>query len=232
MPFNFLLRILFPPRCVGCGMYLTEDGALCPICRDAITLDDVLRCGRCGARLPNGKKICHFDVPYVLGAATNYREPAVRGLIHALKFSGVRISAGVLAGLMSDYASRVKDWLPAPQDAVVVPIPLGAYRFRERGFNQAELIARAFAKHYGCPLAGALVRIKETGPQSELEDNARRKENVRGCFAVAAEYSFTGKRVILIDDVSTSGATLSEAAHTLVAAGARKIIALVAARAR
>jgi ComF family protein len=232
MPLNFILRLLFPPHCVGCAKYLSGEGVLCETCRSSIKIDDVLRCGRCGARLPDGKKICHFDVPYVLGAAMDYRSPVVRELIRSLKFNGVRGAADIFSGLLNDYALRVSPKLPSAEDAVVVPIPLGKQRLRERGFNQAELIASGFAKHYGCRVADVLERQRETKPQSEITDHTDRENNVRDCFVVKPGNSFSGVRVILVDDVSTSGATLTAAAHALVAAGARKIIALTAARAR
>lgn len=222
------LDILFPPLCSACGKNIGEKGTVCDACLSSVPLNGSFFCGKCGARLPNGEKICHFEHPYILGAAAEYRNAIVRSMVHDLKFGFIRNSAPQLAELMADYLKNtgfaVKDWL-------VIPIPLGKKRLRKRGFNQAELLANVFADSLSLTTEnGVLFRKKETSPQSEIKDFSLRAENTEDCFEIAASEKISGRNIIIIDDVSTSGATFFEAASSLKKAGARRIIALAAAK--
>lgn len=232
--YESVLEILFPSLCIGCGKNTPSGEAVCADCFSSIPLNDSLFCGKCGARLPAcagrpyGQKICHFDFPFLLGAATTYTNGTARSLIRDLKFGFIGNSAAPLAKLLTAYAEKTgiggKDW-------IVVPIPLGAKRLRKRGFNQAALIGKIFAGHFGLEICeNILSRIKETSPQSEIEKFGMRVKNVADCFEVASPEKAVGKNIIIIDDVSTSGATFFEAASALKKCGARKIIALAAAK--
>ena len=111
-------------------------------------------------------------------------------------------------------------------------MPLSEERRRERGFNQSELIAGIFARHVGVPFeTRTLVRTKHARPQSEIRGRDLRLENVRGAFLVPDEEAVRGGSFILVDDVTTSGATFLEAARALKRAGARTVIALAVAEA-
>ena len=235
-----LLDFAFPSSCVGCDTPLARGAMLCDICMRAVPLRTALHCGRCEARVPaimppNGKsagiprKICHRDHPYLLAAATRYAHPHVRKLVHALKFRSALCAAAHLGAIMARFWSMLELRI---RDPLLVPIPLGARRERERGFNQADAIAQEVGRHLRCSIAShALTRIRETAPQSLLSGAAERHGNVAGAFAVNAPPTVRGRIVLLIDDVATSGATLSEAARALRLAGARAVIALVAAKA-
>lgn len=168
-------------------------------------------------------------MPYLLGAAGDYQNETVRNLIHALKFNGVRDAALPLAELIIQYLSRARF---ETRNFAVVAIPLHTFRERDRGFNQSEHIAAHLARRLGAPLiSGILLRRKRTAPQSELGDHELRKENMRDAFSAEQSAAVRNANLFLVDDVTTSGATFFEAARTLKAAGARKIIALAAARA-
>jgi len=224
-----ILDLIFPRRCLNCGAKIAGTEAVCAACFAAIRLNTALFCGKCGARLADGKKICHADFLYVLGAATDYADGAVKGLIHALKFKRVSSAAGPLTRLLVRYAENLR--LPLA-DCLVVPLPLSGRRLRERGFNQSELIAEIFAARFGLPIETKnFLRTKNAKAQSETKSLDERRENIKGCFAVRHPELFRGRKIILIDDVTTSGATLYEAALALKSAGARKIIALAVARA-
>ncbi len=233
MSFDFLVSLFFPRRCLACGKTLRA-GALCASCRGEITTARTFFYGQCGSPLPNPKphdprRACHPDFPYVLGAAGSYENNAMRALVHALKFRGVAATAEPLASVMAEYALPFKTDL---RSYLAMPIPLSRERFRIRGFNQSECIAMQFAEYLGLPVATkCLVRIKHAKPQSETASVAERRENIRGCFAIADAAAVRGKNVLLIDDVSTSGATFLEAACALKGAGAENIIALAAAKA-
>ncbi|MEK9180566.1 MAG: ComF family protein [Patescibacteria group bacterium] len=221
-----LLDLIFPTNCFHCGEQSRNGASLCAKCFSAIPLNRKLFCGKCGARLALNKKVCHKGFLYVLGAATNY-DGATKELVWALKFKSIKSAAEELGELLVRYAVGLNFDL---KNFVVVPIPLSKKRLRERGFNQAELIARKFASYFGLPLSiTSLSRLKHAKPQSEAKNIDERKENVLGSFH--AQGGLAGKNVILIDDVLTSGATMLAAAEALKSAGVKRIIALTVARA-
>lgn len=223
-----LLNLVFPPACVNCEERTHTAEPLCERCSASIRLHQTFFCGICRARLPENRKICHQGTPYLLGSAAEYASGEIRSLIHALKFQYVRSAGEFLGGLLATYAQSVSfDW----KEYVIVPIPLGARRLRERGFNQSEIIAEALARPLGLQLETEnLIRPKNTTPQSELKEPEERRENVRDCFALRSPETLKGKHTLLVDDVTTSGATLLEAARVLKAAGAKKIVALTVAK--
>lgn len=227
MNFDFFMDALFPRRCLRCRSSV-KNGVLCKNCLAGIVLHASFFCGKCKARVPRTLKICHKDFPYLLGAAASYGDETVKTLIHCLKFRGIRSAAEPLAEVMVKYISESEIDLA---NYIVVPIPLSPRRERERGFNQSELIGAMFAGHLDLPFETKMLsRIRHTAPQSATENAIERIINVRGCFRATNE-SLHGKNIILIDDVTTSGATFLEAALAAKSAGAKKIIALAAAMA-
>lgn len=228
MNLNFFGDIFFPPACVGCGDSLPI-GAICEACRKSIDGFDTLFCGICAARLPEQKKICHKDAAYILGAAGRYDDDALRALIHALKFQGIESAAKPLAEILAEYVTRLELDL---QGFIVTPVPLSRKRTRARGFNQSALIACPFAEALGLPFKEHLLtRVQHKRPQSETKDIFERRENIRGCFALADTAAAHDKKIILIDDVTTSGTTFNEAGRVLKNGGAKKILALAVAKA-
>lgn len=222
------LDLLFPSRCLVCGKRGAPAEYLCGECAQKIPIHQTLFCALCGARLPHNRAVCHKDEPYLLGAATNYQHPSVKILIRTLKFKLVRGVAEPLTGLIIRYANGLN--LPL-EEYVVVPIPLGPRREKSRGFNQAELITQIFAAKFNLPLQNNLLyRGRETKPQSELKGLAERRTNLVTSFALKDGVEVPSK-IILVDDVTTSGVTLHAAAEVLKQSGARKIIALTVARA-
>ena len=218
MNLEAILDILFPPECLGCGKGLIA-GALCAACRwaargaPALALRDTGTCVRY----------------YFLGAAGHYKNHVLKSLIHALKFGGIRNAAFPLAEILAYHARTVA--LPLKTFSVM-PIPLSKARLRERGFNQSELIAKHFADMLALPFEKeTLIRRQHRKPQSRTKTIAERIENIRGCFAINSNAALTKKNIILVDDVSTSGATFLEASTALIAAGAETILALAVAKA-
>jgi ComF family protein len=156
----------------------------------------------------------------------------MRAAIHALKYGGRTPVAGPLAALLVERGTAL---LPAdagggPAFDGVVPVPLHPARLAERGFNQAELLAAPCAAAWGRPLLPqALGRVRPTQPQTELDADARRR-NVAGAFAVRRPAEVAGRRLLLVDDVLTTGATVRAAARALREGGAAAIGVLVLAR--
>jgi len=197
-------------------------GGLCSICGERIVSgyaleSEDIRCGICR----------RVDPPFAKAVAYGSYESGLRDLIHMLKYQQVRPAANVLGRMLAEVIAELQaGWYPAP--VLVVPVPLFSAKLRQRGFNQAVEIARMLAKQTGLALSPrGTRRVKDTTPQAELpyEERAR---NIRGAFACDVDLS--GKRVAVLDDVMTTGATLNELAKVLKRAGAVRVENLVIAR--
>lgn len=202
--------------CNDCAADLPRlEGPLCPVCAIPLAAPAPL-CADC-LRTPPA-----YDATQ---AALRYAFPLDR-LVQQLKFGG-RHSFHRLAG--ADFFADCLLAGPHPSGDVVVPVPLSRQRLRERGFNQAVEIARPLARALALPLdTTSLTRPHDTPPQSRLPWRVRHR-NVRHVFACSRDYS--GKTVIIVDDVMTTGATLDAVARTLKANGAARVVNWVVARA-
>jgi ComF family protein len=199
-----------PPVCLVCGM---PDATLEPTFGPADGAT-TMPCPRCRAEPPP------FD--YARAAAL-YLDP-LRSAVHAFKFHGKRALARPLADLVVERCGAGR----AAEAEAIVPVPLAPARERERGFNQAALLAERVGRALACPVQSRwLGRARPTQPQSELAADERRR-NVRGAFRGAP--AAAGRHVVVIDDVLTTGATVAECARALRAAGARIVGVLTVAR--
>jgi ComF family protein len=222
-------RFVFPSTCLACGRDTPEffRGGVCNACWDRIPAPEEGRCGRCDEALaaaPSAAECgrCLLDPPAfdALRAAAPYRGPA-RDVLLAFKFRGADYLAPRLAELM-------RRRLPEPDADEVAAVPATARARRARGYHPAELLAAAIARGLGLPIARArVVKTRETGVQSRLP-LAERARNVRRAFAVRGT---PARRVLLVDDVATSGATARECATRLADAGAEHITVWCFARA-
>ena len=217
------LDAVFPPRCSGCGASGTF---LCPECAAALPATGPPRCYRCWrpGSWAGDCSHCRLDPPAfdALRSAFVYAGLA-RELVHALKYRGMTALGETMAALT----------LEAAKDAeadVVVPVPLSSRRLRSRGYNQAAALARPLARELGLPLASRLLRrSRNTQAQARTSDADERRLNVAGAFAVRGA-GIARSRVLLVDDVTTTGATLDACAGALKEAGARSVYALTFAR--
>jgi ComF family protein len=199
------------------------------------------QCVICGDRLPSAQLLvgdgrCHgcrdFEPEFARAMSFGEYEGGLRGLVHLLKYESVLPVASVLGGMMAD---TILELLPSCGDSatLVVPVPLHKSKRRDRGFNQAELIARAAVKRLPKRVelaTGVLVRHRATISQVGLT-REQRIENMRGAFRVRDRQRLRGATVILVDDVMTTGTTLSECARVLKQAGAERVFAATVARA-
>lgn len=226
---NRILDIFFPPICIGCSKPIKEQGKfLCEKCFDLIKINNSFFCPVCMARMPDLKKICHPDSKYILSAASFYAYP-IPALIHNFKYKP-RLDdlKNILGAILISYFKNLPVDLA---DFEATFVPLYFWKEKERGFNQSEVLAKIFSNYFSIPLTTVLKRIKNTDSQAKQKSHSGREENVRDCFKPIDPEKIKGKNFILIDDVSTSGATISEAVKTLKENGARKIVALVVAKA-
>lgn len=158
-----------------------------------------------------------------------YRDPLVRDAIRAFKYSHIKQLGAVFAETLYDllYEELMYDTLlSVERNLVVIPIPLSRERLYERGFNQSEIIAEHFVGLFDthmCILETALIRTRHTEKQALRASRAEREENIRGCFTVNYPQKISGKRILLIDDVITTGATMREARRVLLDAGAADV---------
>jgi ComF family protein len=176
-------------------------------------LDEQGRCELCRRGLRG------FNAAYSFGS---YQD-TLRKLIHLFKYARIRTLAGPLGEMIASAVPRDQSF-----DAVV-PVPLHWRRRLERGFNQSELLARAVARRYGLPVTNAVRRRRTTTAQAGLS-NAKRRANVAGAFKVARPQAIAGRRVLLVDDVMTTGATAAACAAALRRAGASYVALLTLAR--
>ena len=226
---NFVLDILFPPLCLNCKKGLTQNKYLCDNCHNSIQLNTSLFCPVCRLRLAENKKICGHT-KYLLGAAGNYDDSVIRNLIHYFKYNSFENLTPILGEILLRYIENCKLKI---ENFIIVPIPLHPSRERQRGFNQSKLLAEYIAQRLNLNSIDALKRIKNTKPQAQCKNNESRTENIKNCFKIkeSAIKSIKNKNILLIDDVFTTGSTINEAVQILKQNGARKIIALVVAKA-
>ena len=228
-----LVAALIAPVCAACKRPLERPtvSAVCLPCWRSIAAIAAPFCDGCGAPLQSWRilSIAERRCPRCrrrggeisIARAVGTYEGTLRLLLHAFKYERRRSIARRLAALMRRHGEDVLHGADA-----LVPVPLHRSRLRTRGFNQAEDLAQ----HLDLPVARVLRRVRATTSQTDLPAS-RRHANVRGAFALTRRAEVEGRRLVLIDDVSTTGATLEACARVLRAAGAAEVRALVAARA-
>jgi len=228
-------RLCFPARCLICGQGLPGDPEtrFCVKCEAGIRLLREPCCLKCGRPFFNGAGASHLcsvclthDWHYARAHGVICYDPRIAPLIHAVKYHGQTAPLPSFAAL--------KKRLPHLDDCetarVIVPVPLHADRLRRRGYNQSLRLARALFPHLRHRIdTGALERWRPTRPQTGLPGPARRR-NIKGAFRVVRPEKIAGQRVLLLDDVYTTGATVNECARVLVQAGAAEVRVLTLAR--
>lgn len=221
---NALFDLLFPPRCIGCG---SNDGFLCLSCAQSLPKLSPPYCLRCGMPAGGGS-VCSQCTKLV--AIDGIRSPFLyRGLareaIIQLKYKRIKALAEPLGQLLASYLSSS----PLPIDTLA-PVPLHPKRVRERGYNQSSLIAKELGRLTDLAvIEGSLVRLRNTAPQVRITGTEQRQLNVRGAFR-CEDRSFQSRRVLVVDDVCTTGATLDACALALKEAGAASVWGLTLAR--
>lgn len=234
-----LLNLLFPEDCLACSAPIArhQECGVCDACWDkALALRIVPpRCACCGLPLLNFEGAeeylcgeCMLRPPPFSGArAFGFYTGELGTIIKELKFGG-RKKLGELLGplLVSVF---FESWGREDFD-FIVPVPLHAKRRRQRGYNQAEVLARVLSRRLALPFHSFLKRIRPTLPQVGLS-HSQRMENVRNAFRCVAPGAVEKKRILLVDDVMTTGATVASAAKALLEAGALRVSVLTVARA-
>ena len=222
------IGLAFPAVCAGCGS--VGDAFLCEGCTASLPRAEEPRCPRCWDALTT-RELCHHCAEHPPGFAMLRSPFALEGVaqeaVHRLKYGGLAAAGPAMAERM---AAAWRDWNISID--IVVPTPLHPRRQRIRGYNQAAVLARPLASTLGIPVAqDAIRRSRATPPLAAGQGRDARWQALDRAFVPGpGRTTVVGKRVLLIDDVATTGATLSAAAETLRAAGAEGVVALVFAR--
>jgi len=200
-----ILDLIFPITCLGCS---SQGRFLCPSCLDKIPPNQ---------ELPQNKLIVALD----------YKNPFVKEIIHQYKYNFIKDLSEPLAELMSRKLSSYF----SSGSIVLIPVPLHKKRLRWRGFNQSDLLAQEINQRLNFPIANdILIRKKHTLPQVKIENAPKRKQNIKNAFQLNSDQSLEDKTIILIDDISTTGATLKECAKALKPLKPKEIWGLVLAK--
>lgn len=225
---NALVDLVYPPSCLMCGAGVGEEGGLCAACWCAVPFIEKPYCHRLGTPFPfdhggdllSPQAIAHPPVFEQARAVARYEGPA-RALVHGLKYSDRHDLVRPMAAWMARAGAEVLE-----EADLLVPVPLHWTRLFRRRFNQAALLADAIAAQSGHEVAArALKRVKRTRPQFGLTRNER-ADNLQGAFRTDAAVPVLGRRVLLIDDVFTTGATANAAAARMLRAGAAAVSVL------
>lgn len=229
--------LVFPPQCASCGAALRSATGplLCDLCRTKLGPAVWHGCPRCGGAvtpgfsLPTGCALCrhvrfHFDTVLTLGAYQGELKQAILRMKHAY----AEPLAVALAGLFVELRGES---LSVHRPELVLPVPMHWRRRLMRGTNSAETLAVEMGRRLGLPVCRRLLRRRRNDPPQRYLRPAQRYRNVRGSFAVRRAKALAGRRVVLVDDVLTTGATASEAARMLKRAGAGQVVVAVLARA-
>lgn len=209
---NFLLALLYPKKCPFCRRLIDEKRRICPSC--------ITKLPYIYQRPP--RKYSYVDECY---SCLQYKD-MVRESIHRYKFSG----AAVYAEIYGDFLTKCIDENGISCD-IITWVPLSRARLRKRGYDQSRLLAEAVAERCGLECLPLLRKNRDNKAQSGISGEAARKRNVSGVYEPCGDLSIDGKHILIVDDVVTTGSTLSECAGTLKKAGAYSVTALTVASA-
>jgi len=207
---DFILDIIFPKYCIACEQ---EGAYICQLCLEK-------------ARV-NAGPINKGDDTFIAGS---YQNRYLREIIHYLKYNFIQELAIPLADFLAQSLRQKFDaTFFRNNNSILVPVPLHPKKFRQRGFNQSELIAHGVSKVLHLSMVPALKKIKSTAAQMTIEEKVTRLKNVQHTFACDAPHAVQGKIILLIDDVITTGATMEECKSILKQAGAKKVFKIAVA---
>ena len=229
---SHLLDLIFVPLCPVCRSPLRNGGPFCEGCSRTIRRVLPPICPQCGLPFPEGTEghLCGDCLSgkfrFLLHRSYGIYEGALKEAIHRFKYGRDLL----LVEPLGDFLLEACEDLRSRGIDLLIPVPLHPRRLRERGFNQSLLLARHLSKRLGLPCeAEVLVKVKDTPSQTSLSP-AERQRAVRGAFEVLKGERIREKRVLLVDDVFTTGATVNEASRVLLRAGAEEVLVITLAR--
>lgn len=219
-----ILDILYPPVCPFCGEVQKPGTGICPSCRKMLPDVREPRCMRCGKPVGSEEEEYCRDCTrrryaFDQGRSLWLHVPPVSKAVYQFKFHNKRCYAAVFA---KEMARSYGKWVRECQVEEILPVPLHASRRRMRGYNQAELLADALSKELHIPVGkNVIFRVRRTKPQRQLDDRER-EENLRGAFGISRQWR-APSRVLVVDDIYTTGSTVHRIAKLLKKAGVEKV---------
>lgn len=218
----FALDILFPSRCPFCGEFIMWNELCCDVCRDTLASANDVICRKCGQdKCCCGKETRFFDTVY---GSYFFDEKPVTSAVYRFKHEGESSFADLSA---ADIAERIgAEGTPLPD--FIVPVPMGRKKRIARGHNQAELFGKSLSRALGIPMRRDILFKYDTKDEQHFHTEKERRERVKDLFYGGGE-NLSGKRILLCDDVMTTGSTLNRCAEILKGAGAESVIAAVCA---
>ena len=229
--FKTFLDIMLPPVCYVCGKSCSSKYGLCDLCLEKIHPIAPPHCSKCGRRVTNSESLCAECIAkkscVEKGWSCCHYKDTIKECIHLFKYRGYLGLADIFKDVM---AGVIKKHNIQNEVNLIVPVPIYATKKRERTYNHAEILARSLSKSFAVPMdAKNLKKIKWTQSQSEL-DKEKRLKNVKDAFLAVDRNAFSGKNILLVDDVYTTGATIDECAKALRECGVGRVFSLVLAR--
>ncbi len=220
---DIILDLIFPARCLSCGAI---GGFVCQKCSKEVIRKRDQGCPFCRQSMSGGRTCHRCRSHHKLTGALCYgymKDETLKSVIHGYKYDGVSAAGEEIANYLVELLER-----ESINFEVVSFAPISRERYRQRGYNQAEILARVIARHFGKPLYTGLKKVKHTSSQVGLH-RRERLQNIKGSMQASNSNPIIGKKVLVVDDVLTTGATLDECARTLRAAGARQVWGVVVA---
>ena len=226
--FDKILKLLFPDKCIICGDVLAEEHDFY-ICKKCIRLvkfsDEENRCRICSTPISYGSRLCTYCSTrkryFTKNVSCVIYMGAMRDAVLRYKFNKAVYIRAAFADMIEYAVKKEKDF---PHFDLLAAVPSGKKRLKKRGYNQCDYIAKYLSQKWGILYADKeLIKIKDTPVQSTMKAATERFENIKGAFKVTDKNVFRGKTVLLLDDVFTTGATLSEISRILLKAGAKEV---------
>lgn len=230
-----LIDLILPPVCFGCNL---EGFYICPQCLKKIQQFNYFICPSCARRDPEGilDRVCKekSGLNRFLGAPLPYYNDITKKILHSLKYAYVKDLALPLSKILIEFLDKnnFSEIVKGKNGKIIIiPVPMHKFRKRERGFNQAEEIAKNISARYNLPLEGnVLIKTRNTEPQAEIKNYEERAVNIAGAFMCQNAEKLLNKIAVLLDDVYTSGSTMRECAHVLKKSGAREVWGITVAK--
>lgn len=234
-----LLTLFFPVRCAVCEKEtegMKKNKLICSACLKSFTPSTSFYCPLCQAKSIDGG-VCFSCLPLAKGkfhldrlfTPFSYKEPAIRKTIKSFKYDFIERLVEPIGRLMAKYLEKISNETDF-KNFVIVPVPLHKLRFNRRGYNQSELVAFEISKFLNLGIATDLMaKVRSTKDQASLKEEIR-TENIEGAFVCLKPEGVPGKKIMLVDDVYTTGATMNECARVLKESGAAEVWGLAIAR--
>lgn len=226
-----MMDLIYPPFCEICAVRLAQtEYHICNRCLGKIKVNSPPFCRYCSRHLSYERASCReclHEKSYLKQVwSWGIYHDVLKKCIHLFKYKKRPYLINLFRKELVEFSEGV---FPIKNIDIIIPVPLYSAKLKERSFNQSEVIAKIFSKHYRLGLEDALKKIKWTKPQNQLTKYERRK-NIKNTFAVKDKKRICGKKVLLVDDIFTTGSTLNECARTLLKAGAEIVYGFTLAR--